>query len=182
MDYISTATARQASAALRGDGVLGYRTDMASCYRLHIRLYPDRYRPHREIVDFLMEVQKKGQRNMIGRHVEQALLAHIRAEREAVRQQIEWPISGSPVNPSESSTPPPVAPSRAPLTQNRKPRLPDGADQDAWTYKDEDIPDITDAVPISPKPRSSTDASSRFSSLAQRIHQQLEGTDSGEKK
>lgn len=79
-------------------------TSMSAFYRLNVRLYPDRYRQHREIVDFLMRAQGDKERNMIGRHVEAALVAYIRAEREALRQASQWPDSGGgPARPGRRS-------------------------------------------------------------------------------
>ena len=153
---------------------------MASCYRLHIRLYPERYRPHREIVDFLMEVQKGGQRNIIGRHIEQALLAYIRAEREAMRQQIEWSISGVAANTPSAPVVRP-GPTERPSRPAKSTRPPPPPDLDGWAYKDEDIPDITDSVAPPAKPSASPPATSRFSSLAHKIHRQLEGGDDEKK-
>ena len=119
-----------------------------------------------------MEVQKKGQRNIIGRHVEQALLAHIRAEREALRQQIEWPVSRTgedrTASPKQPAAPPPR---RSSPPEPQASRVP-SQDQDAWTYKDEEIPDITDLTGPRTAPPATQD---RFSSLAQKIHKQLEG-------
>lgn len=62
---------------------------MAQCYRLHVRLYPNRFSDHKEIVEFLVGAQKHGQRSMIGRHVEAALLAYVRAHQKG---RLNWPI------------------------------------------------------------------------------------------
>ena len=120
-------------------------------YRLNVRFYPERYRPHREIVDFLMEIQKSGG-GMIGRHVEMALLAYIRAEREAERQRIVWPVSGVPAEAADS---PGEVRAGSP-----RPNAARGAVADA----------LADPVPTA----RTEDTESKFSTLARKIKSQLD--------
>ena len=119
-------------------------------YRLNVRLYPERYRPHQEIVDFLVEIQKMGG-GAIGRHVEMALLAYIRAEREAERQRIVWPVSGMPSEETDL-------------------RGAGDADAGRSSARNTVADALADPVPPAEEPPGDT----RFSALARKIKSQLD--------